>query len=180
MQIVHRLASDSFENGLGHATGQRIEAQYANAAQTDQNQAQQATTWGECDDTWQCPGTTRKNIRCQRLTQAMTGVARGATPALWASLVDNHLPESITALFAPQNGPSRELATPMDHLLGVKDFRIDIPASLSGQALRSENRRGALLSAVNAKFPSRAPASKSHSRSPGIFKMFCLDLEAIW
>jgi len=69
-----------------------------------ENPTQDATTWGECDDTWQCHGTTRKNIRCQRLTQARTCVARGATQATWAILVDNHLPERTTALSALQSG----------------------------------------------------------------------------
>jgi len=68
----------------------------------------------------------------------------------------------------------------MDHLLGVQAFKIDCAATLSGQALRSADGRGALWLAVNAKFLSRAPASKRHSCSPGIFKTFCLDLAAIW
>ena len=141
--IVHRLSSDSFENGLGHATGQKIEERDANEAQTDQNQAQHASTWGECDDTWQCHGTTRKNIRCQQLTEAMNRVAQGATPAIWASLVDNHLPERTTALSAPQSGPPKQLATLVDHLSGVQAVRIDCPPTLSGQALRSADGRGA-------------------------------------
>jgi len=68
----------------------------------------------------------------------------------------------------------------MDHLLGVQAFRIDCAATLSGQALRTADERGALRLAVNANFLSRAPASKCHSGSQGIFKMFCLDLAAIW
>jgi len=99
---------------------------------------------GECDDTWQCHGTTRKNIRCERRTQAMTRVAQGATPAIWASLVDNPLPERTTALSAPQSGPSKQLATPVDHLSGVQALSIDCPQTLSGQALRSADGRGAV------------------------------------
>jgi len=102
-----------FNNGLGHATRQRIEAQHANEAQSDQNRAQHAITWCECDDTWQCHGISRKNIQCQRLVQATTRVARGATPEIWASLVDNHLRERTKALFAPQSGPVKQLASPV-------------------------------------------------------------------
>jgi len=116
----------------------RIEAQYANEAKTDQNQAQHATTWGECEDTWQCHGTTRKNIPCQRLTQARTCVAQGAAPAIWASMVNNHLPERTTALSAPQSGPPKQLATPMDHLLGVQALRI---VSLRRSRVRRSGQR---------------------------------------
>jgi len=120
-----------------------MEAQHANEAQPDQNQAQHATTWGACDGTWQCHSTMRKNNQCQRLTQAMTCVARGATPAIWDSLEDKHFPERTTALSAPQRGRSTQLETPMNHLLGVQAFRIDRPASLPCLALRSADERGA-------------------------------------
>ena len=129
---------------FGHATRQRIEAQHANEARSDQNRAQHAITWGECDDTWQCHGTTCKNFRCQRLTQATTRVARGATPAIWTSLVDNHLRERAKALSAPQSGPAKQLASPVYHLSGVQACRIDCPEPLSGQTLRSADGRGAL------------------------------------
>jgi len=43
----------------------------------------------------------------------MTRVARGATPAIWASLVDNHLRERTKALSAPQSGPVKQPASPV-------------------------------------------------------------------
>jgi len=94
--------------------------------------------------------------------------------------MDNHLPERTAALSAPQSGPPKQLAAPVDNRSGVQAFRIDFPETLPGQALRSADGRGALRLVVNIKILSRAPASNCHSRSPGIFKMFCLDLEAIW
>jgi len=177
---VHRQSIDSFENGLGHATRPRVEAQYANEAQSEKNRAQQAITRGKCDDTWQCHGTTRTNCRCQRLTQATTRVARAATRALWASLVDNHMRERTKALSAPQSGPAKQLTSRVYHLSEVQACRIDCAEPLSGQNLRSADGIGALSLAVNVKFLGRAPASKCLSPSPGIFKMLCLDLDAIW
>jgi len=99
--------------------------------------------------TWQCYGTTLKKFWCQRLTQATTRVAQGATPAIWASLVGNHLRERTKALSAPQSGPVKQLASPVYHLSGVQAERIYFPEPLLGQTLRSADGMGVLWLAVN-------------------------------
>jgi len=113
-------------------------------AQSDSNRAQHTKAWDECDDTWQCHGATRKNFRCQRLIQATTRVARAATPAIWASLVDNHLRERTKALSASQSGPAKQLASRVYHISGVQACIIDCSELLSVQTLRSADGIGAL------------------------------------
>ena len=88
--------------------------------------------------------------------------------------------ERTKALSAPQSGPAKQPTSGVYHHSGVQACKIDCPEPLSGQTLRSADGIGALSLAVNVNFLGRAPASKCLSPSPGIFKMLCLDLNAIW